>query len=374
MSAPVPARAGDRVLWPDLAKGLCILLVVLHHTTTKHYLGLVPTQVDWVAGAWVETSHFLKPVRMPLFFVISGLFAASALDRPWRQVARRAGAPYYLYVVWLLVLGAVFAVERTLPMNRTQDLGELAVDLVFASTGLWFLYALAAYFVLAKLVRQLPVAWVLIPAAVVTASASALPFDEVNRVAVLVHFTYFLLGSRCPDLVWALARGSHGRLLPALALAYVALEAIMQATSAPAGVRLLVLSMLGIPMALVASVALSRRPQVARPLAWVGRRTLPIYVLHVPLLAVLHHSPVEFSTMTGAPAVALALAYPLLSTVGVVVGCLAVHRALLGTGFGALFALPEHHGRHEAGHTEALRVSGVADDELSPSAVPPATS
>lgn len=341
MSAPVPARAGDRVLWPDLAKGLCILLVVLHHTTSKHYLDLLPPEVDWVTVAWAETSSFLKPVRMPLFFVISGLFAASALDRPWRLVARRAWAPYYLYVVWLLVLGAVFAVERTLPMNRTQDLGELAADLVLPSTGVWFLYALAAYFVLAKLLRPLPVAWVLVPAALLTASASALPFDEVNRVAVLVHFTYFVLGSRCPDLVWALARGSHGRLLPTLAVAYLALAAILQSAGAPSGVRLLVLSMLGVPMALVVSVALSRRPPVARSLAWIGRRTLPVYVLHVPLLAVLHHSPVGFGETTGWWSVALAMAYPVLATAGIVAGCLLVHRGLIWARLGALFALPE---------------------------------
>ena len=181
-------RARDRVLWPDLAKGICILLVVLHHTTTKHYVDLVPPGAAGIANGWADVSHFLKPVRMPLFFVISGLFAASALARPWRQVARRAVAPYYLYVVWLLVLGAVFAVERTLPMNRTQDLAELAWDLVLASTGLWFLYALAVYFVLAKLLLPLPAAWVVLPAAALTASASALPFDEVNRVSVLVHF------------------------------------------------------------------------------------------------------------------------------------------------------------------------------------------
>ena len=347
------------MLWPDLAKGLCILLVVLHHTTIKHYVGLVPPPVDWVAGAWVETSQLLKPIRMPFFFVISGLFASSALRRPWRQVARRTLAPYYLYVVWLLLLGAVFAVERRLPMNRTQDLGELVVDLVFASTGLWFLYALAAYFVLAKLLRPLPVGWVLLPAAVLTASASVLPFDEVNRVSVLVHFSYFLVGSRCPDLVWTIARSSERLLLPSLALAYVALNAVLVEVGAPSGIRLLALSMLGVPMALVAAVALSRRAALAEPLSRLGRRTLPVYVLHVPLLAVLHHAPVGFGSASGWWAIALALAYPVLATAGIVAACLLAHRVLVGAGLEALFALPARRERTDLRH----RLDGLSQSE-----------
>ncbi len=340
MSADVPERSRARLLWPDLAKGLCILLVVLHHTVTKHYLGLVPAQIQWIADGWVGLSHLLKPLRMPLFFVIAGLFASSALVRPWREVARRMISPYYLYVVWLVVLAVIFAVERTLPMNRTQDLVELAVDLVLASTAMWFLYALAVYFLLAKLLLPLPVAWVLVPAAVLTASASALPFGEVNRVSVFVHFTYFVLGSRCPDLVWTLARTPRRRLLPALALGYVALATLLTVVGASSGIRLLLLSAIGVPAGLVAAVILSGWDDVARPLSWLGRRTLPIYVLHVPLLGLLHHLPVSFTSATGWTAAVLALAYPLLATVGIAVGCLLVNRALVWAGLGSLFELP----------------------------------
>lgn len=349
----VAAPARDRVLWPDLAKGICILLVVLHHTTTKHYVGLVPSEADVIAVGWAGLSHFLKPIRMPLFFVISGLFASSALRRPWRQVAPRVVGHYYLYVVWLLALGAVFAVERTLPMNRTQNLGELASDLVLASTGVWFLYALTVYFVLAKLLRQLPLASVLLPAAVLTVSASALPIDGVNRVSVLVHFVYFLLGSRCPELVWGLARAPRRLLLPALILGYVALAGLLELAGAPSGLRILLLSLLGVPAALVAAAALSRG-QVARPLSWVGRRTLPIYVLHMPLLALVQHSPVGFGSASGWTASALAVAYPVVATGAIAICSLLVHRALVAAGLGALFALPCLAGRPDPGRLARL--------------------
>ena len=326
-------------MWPDLAKGLCILLVVLHHTTTKHYAGLVPAELAVVGHAWVGFSHLVKPIRMPLFFLISGLFASGALRRPWRRVVRRVAGPYYLYVVWLLLLGVVFTLERSLPMNRTQDLGELAADLVFASTGLWFLYALAVYFALAKLLLRFRTVPVLTGAAAVSALALAVPPDEVNRMSVLVNFVFFLAGSRRPDLLRAANRLDHRRLLPALAVGYAVLAALLAATGAP-GPWDLLLSAVGVPAAVLGAVALSSRPAIAGPLAWLGRRTLPVYVLHMPVLALVHHTVTALDAETG-PGLLLAVAgYPLLVTGLVASGCLVLHAVLLRARLGFLFELP----------------------------------
>ena len=87
---PVPASdAGrDRTVWADVAKGMCILLVVLWHVVTKHYL-----RIDWhvsppIPGAWGVLTEQLLPMRMPLFFTISGMFAIGAVRRPWRVLGR----------------------------------------------------------------------------------------------------------------------------------------------------------------------------------------------------------------------------------------------------------------------------------------------
>ena len=106
-SAPErPPRS--RESWADVAKGACILLVVLWHVITKHYL-----QVDWrlavpLPGAWGLLGEQLLPLRMPLFFAISGMFAAGAVSRSWRVLARSKVAKFgYLYAVWLLIHTAV---------------------------------------------------------------------------------------------------------------------------------------------------------------------------------------------------------------------------------------------------------------------------
>lgn len=310
----------------------------LHHETTKHF---APADPGVVGEAWLGLTHALKPIRMPVFFVVSGLFAAGAVRRPWAQVRRRPVSAYYLYVVWLLLLGGVFAVERTLPMNRTQDLGELVEDLVLASTGAWFLYALAIYFVLTKLLLPVPTAWLLGAVALLTVASPAIPLDEVNRVSVLAHFGYFVFGARCAPVVWRLARSRRVPALPLLAVGYVALAILLDLLEAPGGIRLLLLSLVGVPAAILGAVALARRSRVAEPLAWIGRRTLPVYVLHVPLLALAQHLPVWPGHGREPVALVLTAAYPLLVAGVVAGGCLALHAGLRRLGFGFLFELPQ---------------------------------
>lgn len=342
MSTPSEVRPGDgRLLWVDVAKGVCILLVVLHHAVVKDLAVQVPLALQPVAEAWTQVTMALKPVRMPLFFVLSGLVAASAVRRPWAEVRHRVVSLYYLYVVWLVLQGAFFSVERLLPMNRTQDLGELVADLVWASTGLWFLFALAAYFLLARLLSGLPRGPVLAVAAVVSALAGYLPTDDWNRVSVVFHFTFFALGALAPDLVrrWAgVAAQAPARLAPAyLALGYLALALVLPLLHLPRTLDLLLASAIGVPLGVAMCVRLADTA-LAPATAWIGRRTLPIYVLHAPLLALALHLPDPLED--GWLGVGEVVLYPVALTVVAVAGALALHAALRRLGAGALFELP----------------------------------
>ncbi|WP_372730050.1 acyltransferase family protein [Nocardioides sp.] len=336
--AAAPPR--PRLVWPDLAKGVCILLVVLHHATTKHYVDILPVALAPVGEAWAGLSHALKPIRMPLFFVISGWFAANALHRPWARVARRAASPYYLYVVWLVLLFGVFTVERTLPLNRTQDLGEFGLDLLWASTGLWFLFALALYFVVSKLLVRYDARWVLAGAAAAALLTSALPVDEVNRLSVPFHFVYFVLGSRYAGLVRRIAAERRRWMLPALTVSFVALSVLLTVRPVPRSVDLFLLSVVGVPAAILLAVVVSRSPRISGPLSRLGRQTLPVYVLHMPVLAVLAHLPAWLGPESGAWAVAVSVVYPVLLTGAIAAACLVLHDGLVRVGGRYLFEMP----------------------------------
>ena len=334
----------SRLRWADVAKGGCILLVVLHHVVGKHLVAVVPDDAAAVAVAWSSVSGALRPVRMPLFFVLSGFFAARAVQRPWPAVVRRVTNPAYVYALWLVLLGLFFTWERDLVTNRTQDLGELVLDLVFASTALWFLYALAVYFLVVRLTRRVPAYALVAASAALALGAAALPIEEANRVSLLVHLVFFVVGARCSEGVAALAERRVRRLLPAGLLVLLAGTGVASLLGLPSPVRVVLLSVIGVPVGIWVAVALVRSPRsrrVAGGLAWAGRRTLPVYVLHLPVLGALHHVLTVPGVSGSRPAgLLLAAAYPLVVTALVVAASLALHRVLVTLGLGWLFELP----------------------------------
>ena len=89
---------GQRVAWVDYAKGFCIIMVVMMHST----LG-----VEKAAGAdgWMNyLVEFARPFRMPDFFMIAGLFLARVIDRDWRTYLDKKVVHFaYFYVLWLTI-------------------------------------------------------------------------------------------------------------------------------------------------------------------------------------------------------------------------------------------------------------------------------
>ena len=87
-----------RVDWVDYAKGICIIFVVMMHST----LG-----VEAAAGqeGWMHyVVAFAKPFRMPDFFLISGLFLARVIDRDWTTYLDRKVVHFaYFYVLWMTI-------------------------------------------------------------------------------------------------------------------------------------------------------------------------------------------------------------------------------------------------------------------------------
>ena len=146
-----------RIAWADVAKGMGILLVVLWHVLMKHYL-----KIDWhiggqTRGLWGTLGEQLLPLRMPLFFAVSGFFAVRAVQRPWSALVRTKVAKfYYLYVIWLVVHTVVLAFVPDFATERANGPLKFLAQLTITPSNLWYLYALALYFVIAKAARQVP--------------------------------------------------------------------------------------------------------------------------------------------------------------------------------------------------------------------------
>ncbi|WP_168929295.1 acyltransferase [Nocardioides sp. GY 10113] len=332
------APGTQRIAWLDVAKGACIVLVVLHHVIGKYLPLLAVPALHPVADAWAGVSLALKPARMPVFFVVSGFLAAGAIARPWPTVLRRVVSPYYLYLVWLGVYLLFYRWETRTPANRVQGVGDLLSDLVWAETSMWFLFSLAAYFVLAKALRRLDPRFVVGAATVVALGTGWSGIEANNKVAVLAHFCFFALGAYFPALL-AWAGNRSGRALLGLAAAYTAGFVLLRASGLPWSVTLVACSAVGVPLGLGLAARLAGVPGLGQGLAWLGQRTLRIYVLHFAVIGVLVALPLRLDG-TGPAAMLLAAAAPLLGTALVIGACLALHDAAVYLGGAALFRLP----------------------------------
>jgi uncharacterized membrane protein YcfT len=350
------AAARPRAAWADVAKGVCILLVVLWHVIMKHYL-----QIDWhlsvpIPGAWGTLGDELLPLRMPVFFTISGMFAAAAAARPWSVVRRtRIAKFYYLYVVWFTVHTVVLALVPGFDTLTPHSLTEVVEYLTITPTNLWYLIALAVYFVVAKTSLRLPTGLVLGVAVLLSAVGSAgLLAGPGNRGQLYQNLFFFLAGLRLKPWVERWAAVARLRTLALCVLVYVVVMAAVRYFGATHWFGVWpVVSALAVLIGVAGAVQLQRWKRLSGALAALGRNTLPIYVLHMPLLALLHRLLLgPFGALGSSAQLVLAVFLPVVLTAILVTACLYLHRGLRRLGASWLFELPGR-ARRAAGRDSA---------------------
>jgi uncharacterized membrane protein YcfT len=322
----------ERLLWPDVAKGACIVLVVLWHVIMKQYL-----QIDWristpLPGAWGAAGELLLPLRMPLFFAISGFFAARAVKRPWRTVARsRVAKFFYLYVLWLSVHTLVLSFFPGFATDHAGSVVEFVAQLTITPTNLWYLFALAVYFVIAKLSRRLPF-WIMLAAAFALSATASAGFLAVpgDRGGLYQNLLFFLVGIYGTTLVKRIAVEASWLRLALVGVPYLGVLVAVEHFGLKTAFGLWpVLSLVAIVLGVTAAALVARWERPAKAIASIGRRTLPIYVIHLPVVAVLDavlHDPL--SSLGPAAQLAVAVLDPIVLVAAIVALCLLLQRIL----------------------------------------------
>jgi uncharacterized membrane protein YcfT len=228
----------------------------------------------------------------------------------------------------------------TLAAHNALDVLE---QLTITPTNLWYLVALAIYFVVAKLSRDLPVAAVLVPAFLLSATASAgLLAAPGNRGQLYQNLFFFLAGLRLKPWVERWARAANLRMLLVGGAGYLVVMLVLRGLGAKQwfGVWPVVCA-LAVMVGIAAAVQLERWTRVGDLLAHLGRNTLPIYVMHMPLLAFLHAALREpFSEAGTAVQFVLAVFLPVVLTAMLTVVCLTLRRWFEAAGGSWLFDLP----------------------------------
>lgn len=332
-----------RAVWIDVARGLCVIAVVLLHVRIFVYDPAVP-EIDG-HDEWRRITEAFGPFRLPTLFALSGLLVARRVRNGWRdrRNAVRVASSYWLYLVWLTVF-ALMSLAVTAPGMpfRLETPADYLRQLVLPDTILWFILALALYVLVLTSVQRVPPPVVLGALALVAALSGVAPAElaEEQWLHILYYGVFFAAGVYLPGAVRWFADGRVVvKLVFALAL-FVVLERVWQltdmGTALESSVRL-GRDLVAVAVAVGLCALLSRAGWLARPLALVGRRTLPVYILQlpaiwllclVPVVADLHAFPVVFAVG------------PLLATAFVVAASMLCYRLLRGTVLENLFRLP----------------------------------
>jgi uncharacterized membrane protein YcfT len=329
METVIHADKAGRIDWVDYAKGICIVMVVMMHST----LGV---ELAANAKGWMHhVVEFARPFRMPDFFLISGLFLARVIDRDWRTYLDKKVVHFaYFYALWVTIQFAFKA-----PMFAQQE-GWAHVGLDYLEAfiepfgTLWFIYLLPIFFVVIKLTRNLPwqAIW-LVGAAMEMAHVNTgwTAIDEFAHRFVYIYTGYVFASSvfawtsevqRAPRAAlfglgcWAFINGA------VVALGFADLPLVS-----------LSLGLLG-ALAVVTVAALMAKSDLFKPLRYCGQHSIVIYLAFFLPMAVTRVVLLKTGILTDLGTISLIV------TFAGVIGALCWFWAARNTPFRFLFERP----------------------------------
>ena len=329
----------SRVEWVDVAKGICIILVVMMHST----LG-----VEKAVGHPSWLNHFIewaRPFRMPDFFMISGLFLSARINRPWREYADAKVVHFaYFYILWMTIQFLTKSYGFYQYGGLPGLLGGYAMGFIEPFGTLWFIYLLAVFFVVAKATRGLPPLLVFAVGAVMemvhahwlSASGEATGWLLIDEF--MAKFVYFHVGYWLAPRIFTLARGFSALSSPALLaglLVWGVFEyfAVAGGHSKDPGVSL-ALGFIG-ALAVVATSVFLARSFAAPVLNYLGANSIVVYLAFFLFMATARAVLLTLNIIPDTGTVSL------LVTLAGVVGPVLLHLAVKNTKASFLFRRPQ---------------------------------
>ncbi len=163
----------SRTVWIDGLRGTAILLVFVWHAQTFN--------ADAVKAGWFwDLSQQLRAVRMPVLFLLSGLFLTRSLSKPLATFTYGKFANLaWPFGVWLIIhVITKYGIFEPLDTKYWGD-----------GSYLWFVFYLMIYFCTAQLFRNLPPAFMVIVCAMV-----AMALESQNYVLEVAIYGMFFFG------------------------------------------------------------------------------------------------------------------------------------------------------------------------------------
>lgn len=265
--------ADEKITWVQAARGLTSVLVVFGHAMYG-----VEAAVGLNREFFQFTDEFFTIVRMPFFFFIAGIFAVRSLKRPLPVFLNRTILHLiYIYVVWCTVQFSFRFVFNDAGNTQIDPLSLLKIHYIPINV-LWFIYVLLLYYALTRLLRAVPVTYLVGAGAALSVTGIHTDLYWLGKFAAM--YVFFLLGYAEQERALAAAR----RLRPVHGLVAVPLYGAVTLLLIGAdltSVRIIHVfaSIAGIWAMIAMCVALNGIG-IDRLLRFVGDYSLPIFVSH----------------------------------------------------------------------------------------------
>ena len=269
-------------------------MVVVQHVATRFDAELNPN--GW--GVWTDFANLLVPLRMPLFFFLSGFVVSYALKRGLVSLRRRMFGPLYLYILWTTLFALRLVPASMEGWIEGLHLSDFLLSLLLPTT-FWYIYALAAYFLVSLAVANCgPRVKVFIGLAALALSSISPLYSDLSRdvlshpwsspqiPAILANFVWFYVGAFGREPWTKLT--VHGSKWTALATSgcYVAVYLGLRLVGLDQMLKP-VLSALGLFAVAMACNSLTGTGVVQSLFSRIGRATLPVYIFHIVLISVI---------------------------------------------------------------------------------------
>lgn len=269
-----------RELQYDAVKGGAILLVVFGHV----WIGLADAGLIGSARVAQTVEHAIYLFHMPAFFFVSGLFFAPK-QGPRAFLRGKALTLLWPLLLWSWVEGALLAVSGQGADRGIVGLMDVLSYPVPVKSVFWFLWVLFVLQVASYAVMRLAGRWhpvVLLIAGLGAIAVFLLGVDAGAAVIIVENAPYFLAGVLLALLRNELVRPDPLPFVVGLAIFLLA-EVVHLRDGAGAG--WFQLSSLLATLGFVSTVGRAANTRIGRALAWLGKRTMAIYLIHIILTA-----------------------------------------------------------------------------------------
>lgn len=272
----------QRIEWVDAGRGLAIILVALYHSAR------------WAAAAGIDTSvwqtlnDILATLRMPLFFMLAGLFAQKWQTATWASLWRNKLSLFvWVFLLWSLIDS--FSIMLGMQMQGQQgNYLRQVVDSVWSPVQprfeLWFIWALAIFFVIAKATRRVPPWAQLVVAGIASFIAlSGIDFGNVGWNGLLRYYFFFLLGIHLRRRIIDFAVARRPIVSAAIAIGWAAFAisgSLLRLNEIPGFYFITAIG------GVAAGIVVSRLLAPSDGMRYVGARTLPVYLTHTSVVLI----------------------------------------------------------------------------------------